>query len=189
MEKDLKKFKIKNKMILKKITCKNFIDLSFEELEQIRNLRNKKEIREVMFTNHIITKDEHFAFVDSLKTDDKNLYFSFYIDNKLIGVSSLNHIDKKNKKAFLGIYTDPSLNIPYKGTNIINCIMKIAFRKLKLKNLFLEVLENNIKAINFYKKNGFQICGIMKKSFCKNRKMIDIILMQYSKTYTKNKIC
>ncbi|HIP90070.1 MAG TPA: hypothetical protein EYH22_00770 [Candidatus Nanopusillus sp.] len=43
-----------------KLKFLNIINLNREELEIIRNWRNKDEIRKWMYTDHIITLEEHF---------------------------------------------------------------------------------------------------------------------------------
>ena len=42
-------------------------------------------------------------------------------------------------------------------------------KKLKIKKIFLEVSVENINAINFYLKNGFQKIGVRKGYYAKNK--------------------
>ena len=42
-------------------------------------------------------------------------------------------------------------------------------KKLKIKKIFLEVSTENINAINFYLKNGFQVIGVRKGYYAKEK--------------------
>jgi len=64
----------------------NLINLTDEEKEMVRSWRNSEEIRKWMFTDHIISKGEHFHFIEGLKKDIRNLYWIVEKDALPIGV-------------------------------------------------------------------------------------------------------
>ncbi len=116
---------------------KNFIDLSNDEKLMVLNWRNSGRIRENMHTNKIISKEEHFDFIESLKDDESKKYF--LIND--IGVIYFNNI--KNCRAEIGLYANPTkFGV---GSLLMDCIVNFDF-----DSLCLEVIETNYRAIELY---------------------------------------
>src|SRR5579884_2655006 len=84
----------------------NFIHLGAES-EQVRRWRNHKEVRKWMYSDHLISREEHLRFIDGLKENDKNFFWMVADQEGGLGVISLNRVDTKNKNAYLGIYVNP----------------------------------------------------------------------------------
>ena len=98
-------------------------------------------------------------------------------DGFFLGTISLNKIDLKNKHAYIGIYSNPYNDIKNKGHLLIQCIKKLAFEIAGLHTLKLEVINNNQKAIDFYKKEGFNEEGRLKEFVFKDGYWLDVIVM------------
>jgi UDP-4-amino-4,6-dideoxy-N-acetyl-beta-L-altrosamine N-acetyltransferase len=157
----------------------NFIFLTDKEKEMIRNWRNHETIRRWMYSEHVISIEEHNVFIENLKNDNKNSYWliKHKVEDDYIGVIYLNRIDFINKNACLGIYVNPFLKKTGIGRILIKYLIKLTFNILKFHTLKLEVLENNEKAINFYKKSGFSEEGRLKEFISKDKKWNNVIIM------------
>jgi len=178
---------LKKGLKIENVTLKNFISLSNEEMEIIRRIRNHPEVKKWMFSDHEITENEHQKFIEYLKKDKQNLYFLVLQDNLYLGVICLNRIDFKNRHAFLGLYSNPEKKIKNAGLIIGKTLLKLAFDHLKLHTLKLEVLENNQRAINFYKKLGFKEEGRLREFVFKEDIWYDAIIMGITeKEYKEN---
>ncbi|MCD4784955.1 MAG: UDP-4-amino-4,6-dideoxy-N-acetyl-beta-L-altrosamine N-acetyltransferase [Candidatus Eremiobacteraeota bacterium] len=156
----------------------NFLNLSGEEREMVLSWRNHYNVRMWMYSDNKISLNEHINFIDRLAGDTNNFYW--IVKNKdgiSLGTIYLNKIDFKNKHAYIGIYSNPYNEFKTKGTLLIQCIKKLAFKVAELHTLKLEVIENNKKAINFYKKSGFNEEGRLKEFVFKDRKWHDVIIM------------
>ena len=153
----------------------NFINLNDDEKEMIRNWRNHENVRNMMFSDHVITIEEHYKFIEGLRNEIKNFYWLVRKNRENIGTISLNRVDFKNSNAYIGIYTNPYLS--GMGRLLIECLKKLAFDVGKLHTLKLEVIEDNEKAINFYKKAGFKDEGRLKEFVFKTNKWLDVIVM------------
>jgi len=153
----------------------NFINLTDHEKEMIRNWRNHEIIRNMMYSDHIITIEEHFNFLVKLRTESNNFYWMVRKNREYIGTISLNRVDFKNFNAYIGIYSNP--NLFGMGLLLIECLKMLAFDEAKLHTLKLEVIDGNEKAINFYKKSGFKEEGQLKEFVFKNDKWLDVIVM------------
>lgn len=157
----------------------NFINLTDEEKEIVRKWRNRENVRKWMYTDRIISQEEHSKFIETLKKDKKNCYW-FLKDKKkgdYVGVIYLNKVDFKNKNAYLGIYSNPEKKIKGAGTLLLGMLKNIAFKIAKLHTLKLEVIENNEQAIKFYKKLGFVNEGRLKEYVFKDGEWHDVIVM------------
>ena len=124
---------------------KKFQDLSIEEKKEVLNWRNHPEIRKWMLNKKEISLQKHLEFIDSL---DKNRIY--------LKVDDLGVINFKVFKNYieLGIHKNP--NKQKVGSKLLKIAIDYAFEELKAKKIILYVFENNIKAINLYRKFGFQ---------------------------------
>jgi UDP-4-amino-4,6-dideoxy-N-acetyl-beta-L-altrosamine N-acetyltransferase len=153
----------------------NFINITNDEKEIIRNWRNHENVRNMMYSDHVITIGEHSKFIEGLRTDIKNFYWMVRKNRENIGTISLNRVDFKNFNAYIGIYTNPYLS--GMGGLLIGCLKKLAFDEGRLHTLKLEVIEGNERAVNFYKKAGFKEEGRLKEFVFKTNKWLDVIVM------------
>jgi len=156
----------------------NFLNLSSEEREMVLNWRNHDNVRKWMYSDNIISLNEHINFIDQLAEDTSNYYW--VVKNKdgiYFGTIYLNKIDFKNIHAYIGIYSNPYTEIKNKGHLLIQCIKKLAFEVVELHTLKLEVIDNNQKAIYFYKKSGFNEEGRLKEFVFKDGQWHDVIIM------------
>ena len=155
----------------------NFQNLDNKEKEMVRTWRNNESIMKWMYQDHNITEVEHNNFIIKLKEDTKNLYWLLKnISGEYIGVISLNRIDFRNKNAYLGIYSNPESKL-HAGKLIISSVKELISNVIPLHTLKIEVIDNNERAINFYKKSGFNEEGRLKEFIHKNGEWHDAIVM------------
>ena len=85
-------------------------------------------------------------------------------DDKMIGTVSLENINHINRCATLGIFIgDKDFRSKGYGTEAIKLILEYGFKYLNLKNIKLDLIEFNERALNCYKKCGFKECGRRRK--------------------------
>jgi len=125
---------------------KNFVDLNLNEQKEVLNWRNHHEIRKWMYNKKEISLKEHLNFIETLKKDRNRLYFK---------VDDLGVINYKilNKSAEIGLHKNPQKKDV--GKILMEKLIDYGFNKLNLTKLILYVYEDNLKAINLYKKFGF----------------------------------
>jgi len=134
----------------------NFLSLTDNELEAIRRWRNTESIRKWMYTDRIITEEEHKQFVNSLKHSEDKAYWLVKQDDLKIGVLYFININFRHRRAYFGIYANPEERVAGAGRILDNLAKKVAFDVLNLHTLKLEVIEDNIHVINLHKKQGFK---------------------------------
>ena len=126
---------------------KKFQDLSLEEKKEVLAWRNHPEIRKWMYNKEKIPLENHLKFIESLKEKPNKIYLK--VDD--LGVVNFeifkNYID-------IGIHKNP--NKQKVGKRLLEFAINYAFNELKAQKIVLYVFEDNIKAINLYKKFGFK---------------------------------
>ncbi len=97
---------------------------------------------------------------------NKNSYILavFCENNKILGYAILSYIFENAD--LLKIAVDKNYRKQHIATDLFNFV-KSELKKLNVENIFLEVDENNVSAINFYEKIGF-IKFSERKNYYKN---------------------
>jgi RimJ/RimL family protein N-acetyltransferase len=109
--------------------------------------------------------------------------FVFAIEDKInkryIGNCALHKVDWVNRACEFGIVIGDKEYWGKKfGTDTINGITKIAFKKLNLLKIKLFVYEYNERAISAYKKCGFEVKEILKGDHLFENRYWDTIVME-----------
>lgn len=86
--------------------------------------------------------------------------FVALVNNEVVGFISFNNTSR-NRSDYTEIL---ALYVLKKNQNIGvgTALLNKAFEEITNQNIHLFVLDNNIKAINFYKRHGFQFSGVEK---------------------------
>jgi len=87
------------------IILKPLISLDLEMQMKICEIRNEKEVRKWMYTDHLISEDEHLKWIAQLRKSDKQMVFVVLDHTQVpLGVVSVNSIDSIHKKADWAYY-------------------------------------------------------------------------------------
>lgn len=151
----------------------DFIDLSQYEQQLVLSWRNNSTIRKWMFNSAKIAWEDHLNFIESLKADQSSSYMLIKYWGQPIGVSNLTRVDKKHRSAHLGVYARPDLRGA--GNILMELIIKTAFQEMQLDSLTAEVFEENVAAINLYKRFHFTVAGRKK---CNNQSVLCMVLVK-----------
>lgn len=136
----------------------NFNKLTKLDLLEILDARNHPNTRSWFFTKHIISREEHFAFINKLASSKTALYFHVSQNEEFVGVVSFTKIDWKKKTAYFGIYANLIKRVQFAGEKLI-AAAEFIIRRMNLVLICLQVESNNNKAIALYEKKGFKIVG------------------------------
>ena len=151
----------------------NLRELKETDLEMVLQWRNREDVRKNMYTQHIITWQEHTAWFQKAKDDDTKKYLLFQKDDTPLGFVSFTEIHKKHKTAFWAFYSaDPTRRGI--GSQMEVFAIDYAFEVLQLEKLNCEVLSFNYPIVSFHRKHGFRIEGIFKNHFLQEGVYTDI---------------
>ncbi|MCK5194369.1 MAG: UDP-4-amino-4,6-dideoxy-N-acetyl-beta-L-altrosamine N-acetyltransferase [Desulfobulbaceae bacterium] len=147
------------------------------DLEFVLSWRNSEWIRANMYTDHIISLDEHTAWFTRIKNDPHTHALICEKNETPIGVVNFVQIDKRNKKAFWGFYLGIENGPPGRGLIMEYLALEYAFDCLALRKLCCEVFSFNHTVIKLHKKFGFQEEGIFQRHVQKNNQYEDIVAL------------
>ena len=147
------------------------------DLEIVLEWRNSERVRSNMYTDHIISLDEHKSWFLHIENDESVSYHICEYNYKSIGVIYFTNIDRPNKKSYWGFYLG-DINVPMGSGSIMGFIaLSYAFKSLDIRKLCSEVFSFNKKAINFHEKLGFQQEGYFVKHILKQGKYEDVVAL------------
>ncbi len=104
--------------------------------------------------NYIGTQDDIFS--------SKQLKLIIEKDKKAIGHIDLFEFEPSNKRAGVGILIDEKERNNGYASEALGLIIKYAFKLLRLRQLYCNIIVDNEKSINLFKKHGFVINGTRK---------------------------
>lgn len=155
----------------------DFVNLSCDEREIVRRLRNHDDVRKWMYNEDPISEEEHGGFIESLKKDEKNYYWLVREWDNHLGVFSFNRVDFRNRRTFYGMYVNPFSKKRGIGSKIISCAKIICKDVFQMHSLRLEVFEENERAISFYLQHGLEIEGKMREFVFRDHKWKNVVIM------------
>lgn len=156
----------------------NFVNVDRERALAVLTWRNHPDVRKWMFSDSEIGRDPHLAFLEGLKTDNKNFYWCMDgADGQGLGVISLNRVDFNNRNCYFGIYANPFLTVKGAGFFLMHAVKHLAFEAAGLHTLKLEVFAENEVAVKFNKFCGFREEGVLKEYVFRGGTYKDVIVM------------
>lgn len=147
--------------------------LSIADAGKISEWKSDRELSELIlsdFSKQSKDKSEKWI-IDNTKDPNQRLFGLFFNGSELIGIGRLMFIDFTCKTCELGIYIG---NKNHRGLGLgkksLKLLISHAFVDLGLRKINLKVREDNIVAVELYKKLGFISEGKLNEHFISNGK-------------------
>lgn len=117
--------------------------------------RNSEHVRAHMFSDHIITQEEHAAWFAHIMQVQPPVFLIFELNGKPVGAVNAGHIDRQNESCSWGFYLGER-DLP-RGTGLImGCLaLEYIFEQLHVRKIFGEVLDCNHASIAYHRRLGF----------------------------------
>ena len=106
----------------------------------------------------------------------ENHHYAIEENGQYMGTISLKHINRTNKTAEYAIALRTSSQGKGLGTKASFTLFDIAFRKLNLNKIYLDVLSSNTIAIHLYEKLGFKLEGELREHIVINNQFHNLKL-------------
>lgn len=169
-----KYFQTKNGYILRfaeEFDAQNYYAQNFDPLN--------KEVARLTGSKENFSKDEVISFFLNCINNESHYHFLIISpDNRIIGESVINEINKKTRSANFRICIfQPNEQSKGLGTWATEKTRDFAFEKLGLHRLSLDVFSFNTRAENCYLKAGFRREGILRDAIFSDDKFADDVLM------------
>jgi UDP-4-amino-4,6-dideoxy-N-acetyl-beta-L-altrosamine N-acetyltransferase len=143
---------------------------------QVHAWRNLPDVRRNMYTDHIITAEEHARWFPSALTAADRRYWMIVCDGEPVGVANLADISPRHGRCSFGIYLGPAdLRGKGVGRAALFLLQREAFDRLGLRKLCCEVLDFNTQALQLYLGLGFVQEGRLRAHIVKETGPCDVI--------------
>ncbi len=156
--------------------------MSESDLEMVLDWRNSDRVRENMYTDYLITLNQHLEWFENIKNDQSCIYLVCEFKSNPIGVVGFTQIDLVNQKCHWAFYLG-NINAP-KGSGAIMefLALEYAFEQIKIRKLCCEIFVFNNSVIKLHKKFGFEQESCFKEHILKNNNYEDVISMAMFKS-------
>jgi UDP-4-amino-4,6-dideoxy-N-acetyl-beta-L-altrosamine N-acetyltransferase len=162
------------------------------DLARVLKWRNQERVRECMYTNHVISPEEHRAWYDELDLTT-NAYLIFELEGYPVGLSCFNNIDRQHRHVEWGFYLGDSELPRGSGTVMGLLSLDYGYEQLQMRKIYGEVLEFNLSSRKFFDRLGFQQDGLLRQHFTREDKGYDVYLFsQFAsewKEINRPKVC
>ena len=128
-------------------------DLSPDDSLKVLSYRNDINVRKWMFSSKIISKENHFIFIEKLKTNNIKKYYAVFKKNRIVG--SVYYDILADKEYSFGAFLNPSFLSTGIGLYFEYIYLKFFFKHLKAKIIKAEVLKDNISQISIHRLCNF----------------------------------
>lgn len=153
-------------------------DIRPEDKALVLRWRNLPDVARYMYTDHLITAEEHERWFQAILNDHKARYWIITYDRKDVGLANLCGIDIQNRKAQWAFYLgEQTIRGKGVGGAVEYLILRYVFDELQLNRLGCEVLATNSAVIEMHKSFGFIEEAHFRQYVIKNGKAMDVVLL------------
>jgi UDP-4-amino-4,6-dideoxy-N-acetyl-beta-L-altrosamine N-acetyltransferase len=147
------------------------------DLIQVLNWRNSEPIRMNMYTDRLISWEEHLEWYLRTKDSLSSRHMIFEYQEASLGVVNITQIDSVNHKCYWGFYLGEPNVAKGCGSAMGYLGLEYIFKELGIRKLCSEAFCFNQASIKFHKKLGFVEEGLLKQHIIKNHKYQDIVCL------------
>jgi UDP-4-amino-4,6-dideoxy-N-acetyl-beta-L-altrosamine N-acetyltransferase len=138
------------------------------DLNLVLEWRNDPRVRINMYTNHVITAQEHRRWFQTASNDpSKRLLMCVDESGVAVGVVTFSDIDQHHKRATWAFYSGGGSRRGV-GSAMELLALDFAFGDLGLEKLSCEVLSFNMPVVEFHRKHGFRVEGILRAHYTRD---------------------
>jgi len=149
--------------------------MSVEDLPLVLDWRNSERIRSNMYTDHVISSDEHKRWFERLDPE-KSRYLVFEFEKRPVGLSYLTSINRDHSRAEWGFYLGETELPRGSGTVMGYVSLERAFDTEKLRKVYGEVLGFNEPSRKFFARLGFEADGVLRQHVIRHGHPVDVCL-------------
>lgn len=150
--------------------------LESKDLEMVRKWRNSEGVYQYMYTDAIITCEQHSEWFNKKNEDQSALLWIIGYEGKDIGLASISEINRTFNSCYWAFYLgDTSIRGAGIGSKVEYNVIEYVFNELGLNKLRCEVFVSNSKVIQMHEKFGFRREAYYRQHICKNGEYQDVV--------------
>lgn len=141
----------------------NYLQLTQDQLLDILRIRNHPANRHWLYTDHIISEQEHFSFVENLKSRAGKAYWGVFSEDRNLVGSFNTTIKDSGASAMVGLLVNPATHGKGYGKRICRYTLPLHFEYLHIPKIYSEVFVENQASLKAFKRAGFTEENIIDK--------------------------
>lgn len=145
------------------------------DLDMVLSWRNSERVRSFMYTDHIITPEEHRAWFERTRTAEFPATLIFEFRGTPTGLKSFSQIDRHNNRCYWGFYLGEAELPRGCGTVMGFLALEYIFEQHGFRKVCAEAFSFNEGSIKYHKRLGFSEEGRFAKHVLKEGVYQDII--------------
>ncbi|NMC43498.1 MAG: UDP-4-amino-4,6-dideoxy-N-acetyl-beta-L-altrosamine N-acetyltransferase [candidate division Zixibacteria bacterium] len=146
------------------------------DLDMVLTWRNKPHIREMMYRQHMIGRQEHLGWYVKIKDDPTSVYLIFEHLGRPIGLANFTKIDHKARSCMWGFYLGEDDRPRGAGTVLGMLSLDYAFETIGVGTVIGEVIEHNEKSRALFERLGFMLLRRLPKQVARNGSDLDVLV-------------
>jgi UDP-4-amino-4,6-dideoxy-N-acetyl-beta-L-altrosamine N-acetyltransferase len=132
-------------------------DLVPDDKDRILAWRNSPDVRAYMYTDHVISPDEHARWWASIPGDARRSYWIIEAGGAPVGLANLYDIDPRHRRCAWAYYlADPAVRGMGLGSFVEYWMLQQVFETMGLHKLWCEVLASNEPVWRLHETFGFR---------------------------------
>jgi UDP-4-amino-4,6-dideoxy-N-acetyl-beta-L-altrosamine N-acetyltransferase len=152
--------------------------MELQDIIRVREWRNLPEIREYMYSDHVISEHEHARWFGNAINDPARSYWIIELDGNPVGLANLYDISESHRRAYWAFYlASPEVRGKGVGSFAERFVINHAFEVLDLEKLCCEVLATNAAVVKMHQRYGFQVDGTLRQHVVKHGARVDVVTM------------
>ncbi len=149
-----------------------------EDKETLFYWRNLPEVAKYMYTDHVITIEEHERWFAGIASDSSREYWIITLDEEAVGLVNIYGLDSHNRRCYWAFYlASPKVRGRGVGSFVEFTILNYVFDTLGLSKLCCEVLGFNEPVVSMHKSFGFVQEGIYRQHILKSGEFMDVVAL------------
>lgn len=150
-------------------------DLTPDDSGRIHAWRNSEAVRSYMYTDHVISPDEHARWFAGIAGDDRRRYWIIEVDGRPVGLANLYDIDRRHGRCAWAYYlADPSTRGLGLGSYVEFWMIEQVFGPQGLGKLWCEVLASNEAVWSLHERHGFVREACFRRHIIKDGVAVDV---------------
>ncbi|MDP3747026.1 MAG: UDP-4-amino-4,6-dideoxy-N-acetyl-beta-L-altrosamine N-acetyltransferase [Phenylobacterium sp.] len=140
--------------------------------------RNLPEIRRWMYTDHVISQEEHDRWFAGALADPSRRYWIIELDGLAVGLANLADYSPAHRRTAWAYYlADPSVRGRGLGAYVEYFVIEHVFGELGLNKLCCEVLIDNEAVWKMHEAFGFAREALFREHVWKDGKATDVVAL------------
>lgn len=157
------------------------------DLDMVLIWRNQPHIREMMYKQHIIGRQEHLGWYAKIKDDPTSVYLVFEHLGRPIGLANFTKINMKVRSCMWGFYLGEDDRPRGAGTVLGMLSLDYAFETIGVGTVTGEVIEHNQKSRGLFERLGFMLMHRLPKQVARNGSDLDVLVYAMTKNDWRSK--